>query len=211
MKLTTKNLWLTSDTHYHHANICRGVTKWDTSTERGLEAVRDFETLEEMNTALVENINGVVDADDWLIHLGDWSFGGFEMIEAFRAMINCKNIVLMIGNHDHHIQANKNNVRKHFAHVAYYEELNLTGSQKSSSEKLVLCHYPISSWNNLRRGAIMLHGHQHLKGDKRFGQGKRMDVGICGSPEFRPYHVEEILELTRDRKFFDPDDHCADI
>ena len=39
----------------------------------------------------------------------------------------------------------------------------------------------------------MLHGHQHLKGDVRFGEGRRMDVGMCGSPEFRPYHIDEVL------------------
>jgi hypothetical protein len=41
----------------------------------------------------------------------------------------------------------------------------------------------------------MIHGHQHLKRESRFGDVGRMDVGICGSPEFRPYHFEEILEL----------------
>jgi calcineurin-like phosphoesterase family protein len=85
--------------------MCRGVTKWDISTPRGLEAVRDFETLEEMNNSLVKNINDNVNENDWLIHMGDWSFGGFERIEEFRSMINCKNIVLILGNHDHHIQA----------------------------------------------------------------------------------------------------------
>ena len=48
-------------------------------------------------------------------------------------------------------------------------------------------------------GAYMLHGHQHLKGDNIFGGGKRMDVGLCGSPEFRPYHIEEIMQILDDR------------
>jgi hypothetical protein len=49
------------------------------------------------------------------------------------------------------------------------------------------------------RGAFMIHGHQHLKGDSRFGEGRRMDVGMCGSPEFRPYHIDEVLELLSGR------------
>jgi calcineurin-like phosphoesterase family protein len=42
---------------------------------------RDFDSLDKMNTAIVNNINELVGQDDVLIHLGDWSFGGFEQIE----------------------------------------------------------------------------------------------------------------------------------
>ena len=187
MKLTTNNIWVTSDTHYDHSNICLSTTRWNVETPEGLEAVRDFPDLETMNNRLVDGINDTVGAEDWLIHLGDWSFGGFDKIEEFRSKINCKNIVLMIGNHDHHIEKNKSDVRKLFNHVAHYEEMDV-----KSVGKFVLCHYPIVSWNGLHRGTYMLHGHQHLKGDKKFGNGRRMDVGVCGSPEFRPYHIEEI-------------------
>jgi len=199
MKVTGKNLWFTSDTHYMHKNMCKGVTRWDISTPEKLDSVRDFETLEEMNDALVNNINNVVDENDYLFHNGDWAFGGFEMIEEFRSKINCKNIFLTIGNHDHHIRRNKNNVRKLFSDVYRMEDLYITSSVKKHSEHIILCHFPILSWENMRSGSIMLHGHQHLKRDQRFGNGKRMDVGVCGSPEFRPYHLDEILDIMKDR------------
>jgi calcineurin-like phosphoesterase family protein len=154
---------------------------------------RPFETLEQMNETLVEYINDVVEPNDWLIHLGDWSFGGFEKIQEFRDQINCKNIVLILGNHDHHIVNNKENVRKLFSHVAFYEELKVTQSNRST-EKFVLCHYPIISWNGQHHGVRMLHGHQHLKGDSRVTQTDRMDVGVCGNPYFRPYHIEEVVQ-----------------
>jgi len=32
-----------------------------------------------MNDTLVNNINEMVGENDVLIHLGDWSFGGFEL------------------------------------------------------------------------------------------------------------------------------------
>ena len=193
----SRDIWFTSDTHYNHKNICLGVTSWDTTTQKGLDAVRNFPDLEVMNKALVDGINDHVKADDWLIHDGDWSFGGFEMIEEFRSKINCKNILLILGNHDHHIQANKDNVRKLFSHVSHYEEMELL--QKKGNMKLTLCHYPIISWNGARKGTYMIHGHQHLKGDNRFGDGKRMDIGICGSPGFRPYHIDEIVSNLEGR------------
>lgn len=197
-------IWFTSDTHYQHAGICRGTTHWRTKNENGdlvipLSAVRDFDLLDEMNDSIVKNINDVVGPNDILFHLGDWSFGGIENVTLFREKINCKNIHLILGNHDHHIDSDKNQIRKLFNSVNSYLELTISiksqDSKKDKSHKLVLCHYPIISWNNMLRGSIMLHGHQHLKGESRFGNGKRIDVGMCGHPEFRPYALDEILDL----------------
>lgn len=202
MKIVARNIWFTSDTHFGHTNICRGVSKWSNSNEEEfIKATRNFPDVPTMNEMIVDNINNVVGENDWLIHIGDWSFGGFENIEIFRSQIKCKNIVLILGNHDHHIQNDKDNVRRLFKHVAHYEELNVVLETKSGTEKhkFVLCHYPIISWNNMPQGAFMIHGHQHLKGDARFGEGRRMDVGMDGAPEFRPYHINEVLELLSGR------------
>jgi calcineurin-like phosphoesterase family protein len=201
MKIILKknqNMWFCSDSHYMHNNICRGVTRWRVKDEHGnsvtpFNEVRDYDTLEEMNDLMVQNINDSVEENDILFHLGDWSFGGFERIQEFREMIKCKNIHLLLGNHDHHIESNKNGIRKLFSSVNNYLELRV------NDVSIVMCHYPIVSWNNMRGGTIMLHGHQHLKGDDRFGNGKRMDVGMCGSPEFRPYSLEEIVEILSPR------------
>lgn len=191
---TADNLWFTSDTHYMHKNIVRGTTSWRNSEgEIPLESVRDFETLESMNELLVENINKNVDKADWLVHLGDWSFGGFDNIREFRDKINCKNVVLILGNHDHHIINDKDGIRKLFTHVAHYDELQITTNKHK--DKLILCHYPIESWNNMHKGSYMIHGHVHSKGGQRFSAPRRMDVGVCGSEGFRPYHLEEILHF----------------
>ena len=40
-------IWFTSDTHYNHANIVRGASKWEDKS-----MCRDFDTVEEMNTAI---------------------------------------------------------------------------------------------------------------------------------------------------------------
>lgn len=203
MKLTSNNIWFTSDTHYSHSNIVRGVTNWrDKDGEIPIEQVRNFETVEAMNDIMVNNINELVDSKDWLIHLGDWSFGGYDRIKEFRDRINCKNIVLILGNHDHHIERDKSGgpLRKLFSHVAHYEELQVS-RKDSEKSKFILCHYPIVSWNGMHHGTYMLHGHQHLKGENRFGNGRRLDIGICGTEDFgfRPYNIEEI-HLLLDRR-----------
>jgi hypothetical protein len=62
----------------------------------------------------------------------------------------------------------------------------------------------------------MLHGHQHLKGDDRFGiyrhekgfeYQRRMDIGLCGSPDFRPYHINEIYSIMSKRDVHKIDHH----
>ena len=179
-----RKVWITSDTHYGHTNICRGVTNWrmpDGSIPIG--QTRDFNTLEKMNANIIYNINDTVDQDDVLIHLGDWSFGGFDNIEIFRKRILCEEIHLVLGNHDHHIDLNRGNCRSLFTSVQWFLQINYMG------EILECMHYPITSWNGLRKGRIHLHGHCHLPTDKRISGGRRMDIGMDGHPEFRPYDL----------------------
>lgn len=204
-----KEVWVTSDTHYNHKNICRGVTKWRT-VDGGIPIrdTRDFPNLSIMNKTIVDNINGVVNDDDILFHLGDWSFGGFDTIVDFRKLLRCKNVYFLIGNHDHHILKNKENVREIFSgvdHLAY--NINYLG------KSFFFCHYPVSSWLHIHKGVIHLHGHTHRMGDFRFGVGKRMDVGIDGHPEFRPYNVrDEILPIMESRDVdYEMSDHHNEL
>lgn len=177
-------VWITSDTHYNHTNICRGVTSWRMPDGSLPESqTRDFLNLDKMNSAIVNNINDTVGQDDILIHLGDWSFGGFENIEEFYNRLICKNIHLILGNHDHHIDRNRDNIKKLFLSVSWFEQFQYQG------ETIEMMHYPISSWNGLRKGRVHLHGHCHLPHAHKISNGRRMDVGIDGHPEFRPYDL----------------------
>ena len=184
----TQQLFFTSDTHYMHKNICRGTTSW--SNADGF--TRDFDTLDQMNDRIVNGINSVIGQDDILFHLGDWSFGGFEMIEQFRNRINCKNIHIILGNHDHHIERDREGIRQLFTSVNQYLELEVKGNDWE--QNYVLMHYPIISWNKMNDGVIHLHGHVHLSADRRIGKGKTMDVGVDGNG-LDPLHTSDIKRL----------------
>ena len=202
-----QKLWFTSDTHYNHANICSSTTKWTDPV-----TIREFKTLEHMNAHLVGNINEMVGQDDILIHLGDWSFGGFESIEHFRNQIVCKNVHIITGNHDHHIENNRGDCQKLFSSVSKYVELNVkwnVGTPLQDEQNFVLMHFPIASWNNMARGAIHLHGHVHFNPNMRFQLGKMMDVGVDGNNLY-PIQMNEVLKLMRDRpikSLFSKDHH----
>ena len=205
---TFPEVWIFSDPHYNHSNICRGTTNWRTIDGKiPEEQTRDFTTLEKMNESILNGINWNVGQDDILICLGDWSFGGFEYIEEFRNRIVCKNVHLVLGNHDHHIERNRDDIQKLFTSVSHYETLVI------NKKTFRLFHYPIQSWNGMNSGDIHLHGHVHLPPNRKFGQGKKMDVGIDGHPEFRPYNVmREIVPIMdkRDARSDMPNDHHVD-
>lgn len=192
-----ENVFVMSDSHFGHKNICRGVTDWrlpDGSIP--VDQTRDFKTIEKMNETIVNNINSVVGQDDHIVHLGDWSFGGYENIPIFRSRIVCKNIYLICGNHDDHIVDNKNGYRGLFTKV-----YNDRAYMRYGQYRFVLDHYPIQSWRDLKKGVMMLHGHVHLPNNLKFGKGRKMDCGMDGHPEFRPYNLSrEIIPMLLKRE-----------
>jgi calcineurin-like phosphoesterase family protein len=194
-----QNVYFTSDTHFNHPNICRGTTNWKDADN----VTRDFSTLEDMNNMLVSNINNNVDENDILFHLGDWSFGGFESIEMFRSQIKCKNIYLILGNHDHHIANNKNKVQNLFKMVTNYSKIQITipsVKEKNMVDKFkfVLCHFPITSWDGMNEGIIHLHGHIHLPKHLRVGNGRSLDVGVDGN-DLLPLSLDTVVELLKNQ------------
>jgi calcineurin-like phosphoesterase family protein len=213
MKIELKphqRLWFTSDTHYNHTNICRATTSWTDADS----VTRDFNSLEMMNEELVYWINHNVAQDDILIHLGDWSFGGFESVKAFRDRIICQNVHLVLGNHDHHIQRNKDNIQSLFSSVQeyLYLEVKRPGTTKKDAMDrfaFVCMHYPIASWINMNNGVIHLHGHVHLPNHLRVADGKAMDVGVDGN-SLEPIDLDSILRIMNKQpiaKLSLPKDH----
>jgi len=205
-----QNLYFTSDTHYGHSNICRATTNWSNANN----ATRDFESLDHMNDTIVDNINNIVGENDILIHLGDFSFGGFDKIEEFRSRILCKNIHLTYGNHDHHIRRNKGDIQSIFSSAQDYLHLDIrrpSDRGKGTMDKFsfICMHFPIASWDNMNTGVIHLHGHVHLPPHLRIAAGKAMDVGVDGNG-LEPLSLNEIVSIMKDRpikKLALPKDH----
>jgi calcineurin-like phosphoesterase family protein len=153
-----------------------------------------------MNDTLIRNINDKVKEDDTLYHLGDWSFGGRENVRIFRNSIVCKNIHLLIGNHDDHINDNLSEYRDCFLSI----EDTFTGYIGKTF--FHLAHYSHRVWPKSHKGGIHLFGHSHGSLDKLQDLGKSMDVGVDSHPEFRPFHINEIIQIMG-KKVTKPIDH----
>ena len=217
MKLEIKKsentkIFITSDTHYNHKNICSGETEWDSSRH-----VRTFQTVTEMNDLIVNSINSVVGENDILFHLGDWSFGGIEYIIEFRNRIKCKNVHLILGNHDQHILNNKDDIRNIFSSVHDgICELSLSINNGKHIEKtrhrIVLCHYPIHSWHKMDSGIIHLYGHTHSR--EVFNENtKSANVGVDGN-SYEPYDLLYLIDKLSTHTIGHPiivDDHHIPI
>lgn len=173
------NIFFTSDQHFHHTNILK-FTK------------RPYTTVEEMNESFIEWNNNNVKDNDEVWNLGDFSFGNLE--QTLKVMTRLKGKQnLILGNHCHIIRNNKNTFSKYFYSIQDMREL------KIDKKKLVLCHYPMRSWNNSNYGSYQLHGHLH---GAMAPYGRSVDVGIdspwiTGKPEWRPFHFDEISEYLK--------------
>lgn len=103
---------------------------------------RPFNTVEEMNKSIVDVINNTCGEEDILYHIGDISMKK-KWYEELASQLKCK-LVCINGNHD-----------KRF--VQGEDILEITEHKKL----VVLCHYPMYSWNKAHYGSIHLYGHTH--------------------------------------------------
>lgn len=161
--------WFTSDLHYYHKNICKFTDRpW---------------VQEENEEKLIELHNRQVSQGDVVWHLGDFFFlknneSGLEKALGVLERLN-GNIRCILGNHDaseffDKLQQQTNKI----VSVDRLKEIKI-GSGKRR-KKLVMCHYPMVTFNQSHRGAIMIHGHEH---GRIHAQGKVIDVGLDGSKE----------------------------
>jgi len=214
------NTWFTADSHYGHKNICRGASEWmKRFTKDGQEptnqqiaefhnSTRDFSTVDKMNQTIVDNINAKVGQDDILWHLGDWAMGGMQNIEIFRDRLVCKNIHLVLGNHDKSIVKYPEKFNKLFSSVQTTFGWPVFGKSKIGGTSFMLSHFPMFVWDKHMHGSIHLHGHSHGS-LKMPGMNTRkiLDVGMDNHPEFRPFHIDEIKKMMAQRGIEEVDHH----
>jgi len=193
------NIWITSDTHFNHKNIAGPkISSWKSG-------YRNFNSIQEMNTALIKNINDCVKEDDILYHLGDWSFGGAQNILYFRRALICKNIHLILGNHDQHIVDEEiESNGESFNPFNLFSSVQNTFTGYIGKTYFHLSHYSHRVWPSSHKGSIHLYGHSH---GSIPDYGKSMDVGVDAHKEFRPYHINEILQIMSKRDISKIDHH----
>lgn len=178
-----------SDPHFGHRNFARGTSRWASGH-------RDFDTVEDMDDAIIERINAVVGPQDTLYCLGDFTMGGYADAARYRHRIKCANVHLICGNHD--IRFRKNELTRNlFLSISDYKEIEI------GRQHIILCHYPLSSWNRAHYGAWHLHGHVH-GAPVPAAYPWLLDVGV-DTNDMRPYSFDDVerIMLTKAAEAYD--------
>jgi calcineurin-like phosphoesterase family protein len=174
-----KNIFLISDTHFGHDRI-------------RIHCNRPWHTIEEHDEALITNWNNVVKRGDIIYHLGDFAMipkqdDGTPRMKLYRKLrmrLNGK-IILIKGNHDQMAEAV---YKECFSEVYDLREIKING------EKIVLCHYPLRSWNAAFHGRKHIFGHVHGRLE-RVDTGVSCDVGVdVPDWNYAPAPIEVVLD-----------------
>jgi calcineurin-like phosphoesterase family protein len=165
-------IFFTSDTHFGDLRVLR----FDH---------RPFADLAQHDAALVLRWNEAVTDADEVWHLGDFALGPDQgrIEELLASLAGRKHLI--IGNNDGEATLGSDQ----WATVQHYAELTVDG------RGLVLCHYPLRTWNGIGKGVVDLHGHSH---GKLKPITRQYDVGVDVF-DFRPVTLATILSHRRRR------------
>lgn len=174
--------WFTADQHFGHTKIIEYVN-------------RPFNSVDEMNDVMVERWNQRVRKEDVVYHLGDFTLSNYKGFEYYLNQLN-GTVFFIPGGHDHRwLESYVKNGSDSKFHV-----LQSLVTVKVRNIELVLCHYPLMTWEKSYYGALMLHGHCHgnigcigrASGGAGDNKGYRMDIGVdCNN--FYPISIPDIV------------------
>jgi len=162
-----KNIFIVSDTHFSHINICK-FKRLDGETK-----VRPWDSWEEMNEELVKRWNSVVKQGDEVYHLGDVAFQNASHLKILDRLNGYKRLTL--GNHD---RFSLEEYSKYFKSIHMFAEL----------PGLVLTHYPMHTGTILERYGVNVHGHIH---EKDINSGNHFNVSV-ENINYTPIEIDEL-------------------
>jgi calcineurin-like phosphoesterase family protein len=190
-------IYFTSDTHFWHKAVIGYCN-------------RPAKDVQEMNDLLIQRWNERVKDQDEVYFLGDFAFCGTTKALDILEQLKGKKYAIR-GNHDHTL-FKKDPIKDHFVWIRDYYNLRVQDVRQSDEEEtdisyhqpIILCHFPILSWDGMARGAWHLHGHCH--GSLPSTRAMRLDVGV-DTNNLSPYSYEEIKKIMTLRSFVPVDHH----
>lgn len=178
--------YFTSDQHFGHLTVLDGEF-----TSRG----QYFSSIEHHDSHLIDQINEIVQRNDELYVLGDFSLSTVRAASKYRPKIRCRKVHLIMGNHD------KFSYRDFFS-TAQDTLVTRIGPDRTP---VFLSHYPHAYWPGSHRspGWLHLYGHTHTQYedhlDHVFPGRRSMECSVDNAMrllgEYRPFSEEDVLRL----------------
>lgn len=168
-------IFYTSDLHLSHFNIIQYCN-------------RPFDSIEQMNKILIENWNKTVKNEDGVYVLGDITLSGSKVVYDTVSQLNGKKFLIK-GNHDTRWLKDKRfPAIELFENSLAYDYLEIY----DKSRKVILCHYPLMSWNKQSKGAYHLYGHIH-NSKPLININNSFNVGVDVN-NYVPITLDELIE-----------------
>ncbi len=148
---------LIADTHFGHAGIVKLCHRpfLDSAGEPDVDL---------MDRTMIEGWNAVVRKDDTVIHCGDFAHrADTHKLWNYFERLNGKKI-LVRGNHD----------GPETLALPWASQHDILCASIDST-RVVICHYAMRTWPGVRKGTLMLYGHNH---GRLPGNQQSMDIGV---------------------------------
>lgn len=206
--------FVTSDTHYSHANIVK-YSKRPVLQEGDLDENNDWKSkliartrAAENDEYIIERHNALVGDDDLVYHLGDFAFGRSDTV--FRILRRLKGQIRIIwGNHDKSAKDASTAIK---FYPDLYPRVKFLGDYHTFNdlgESFVLFHYPILVWDRMHHGSYGLCGHSHgscPQSNPKTTTTRLLDVGV-DCHDYKPWELGEIVEHLKSNKYESFDRH----
>lgn len=179
-----KLIYYIGDMHFGHKN----VIKYD---------CRPFETVEEMDTALVENWNSVVSDDDDVYIIGDFTHRSSHMASYYLKKLRGHKH-LIIGNHDLKIIEDKEA-------CSYFDSIERLGYVKDGEIDVVMCHYPMAEWNGKGRKnnkTYHVYSHIHNRKNPTYDYMRRQEGALNAGCMINDYIPVTLEQLRRNNYYY---------
>jgi len=195
-------VWFTSDLHLNHEGPKGATPLWES---------RGYNSPKHMSQCIVNAINEHVRRDDILFNLGDLCLNcSVEAFDSYLDQIVCRTVYCMMGNHSnphyklvyrrlvkellgdkYHLSIEIFPLRyKNLVYINHLQEIVVNG------QLIVLCHYPLYSWNHMGKNTWMLSGHEHSQVPNHLPSGKDGKILDCSWDFFkRPVSFNEIKTI----------------
>lgn len=174
-------VWFTSDLHLNH-------------NKDFVWGKRGFKDITEHNNTIIHNINEVVMPEDTLYILGDLVLGGVDADVNILKRIKCKNIKMVIGNHD-------TNTRVEKYKEMGIEILGYANFVQYKKQKFMICHYcvlqPIVE-DALERHTISLYGHTHQTQKFASDNPWMINIGLDANNNY-PISAEQVIQECKNK------------
>lgn len=160
--------WFTADEHYCHKNIMKYCD-------------RPFESTEEMDEHFIKVHNDVVDINDEVVHVGDFTLQSKPWAVYILRYLR-GNHRFIRGSHDYWLKRE--------------QKQEGIWRRKIYGQQVVCCHYAMRVWPLSHHGSWNLHGHSHGNLEPFKNQ---LDVGVDNAKkllgEYRPFSFDEVKEI----------------